>query len=135
MKAPLGRYAEVVRETTPRSRRVAFIAGYYRFTAAMSAASLAFAVVFSSVGPVSFWSIMRAHPIAFLTWPISIATSWWTGELIGERQRLGAWVAITSIGLGMTSALFAHRPGVSATTIAFGVIGLAAIASVWKELE
>ena len=78
--------------------------------------------------------IAATFAMALLSWPISIATSWWTGHLIGERRRFGAWIAISSIGLGVLNALSIR--GVQATTpLVFAGIGLAAIASIWRELE
>src|SRR5262245_16572039 len=132
-RAPLGRYTEQVRLTAPPSRRVAFIAGYYRFTAIAGAVSMAGALTFAAMRHGALWTIMREHPLALLTWPLSIATSWWTGQVIGDRQRLGAWVALSSIGLGLTNALVAQRA--TWGMVAFGTIGLVAIASIWKELE
>ena len=133
-KSPLGRYAEHVRAATPASRRVGLIAGYYRLTAALSGVGLATTLVLAPTHWSSFWASVLAHPFAFASWPFSIASCWYTGELIGRRQRLGAWVAVTSIGLGALSQLAAHRTGASATIIAAG-LGLAAIASIWRELE
>jgi hypothetical protein len=43
-------------------------------------------------------------------------------------------VALSSIGVGALSQLAAHRAGALATIVAAGV-GLAAIASIWRELE
>jgi hypothetical protein len=119
---------------TPRSRRVGLIAGYYRLTAVLSGVGLAATLALAPTHWSSFWAVVLAHPLAFLSWPFSVATCWWTGELIGQRQRLGAWVAITSIGLGALSQLAAHRTGASVTIFA-AALGLAAIASIWSELE
>jgi hypothetical protein len=119
--------------TSPRSRRLGFIAGYYRLTAVLSAVGLAVTLAWAPTDWPDFWAGVLAHPMAFASWPISIATSWWTGELIGQRQRFGAWIALTSIGLGVVSRL-AHHAGASVSILG-GALGLAAIASVWKELE
>ena len=129
-KSPLGRYVEHVHEATPASRRVRFIAGYYRITAVLSAVGVALASTHWS----SFWPAVLAHPLAFASGLFGVATCWWTGELIGQRQRRGAWVAVTSIGLSALSRLAAHPTGASAT-IVFAGLGLAAIASIWRELE
>jgi len=72
--------------------------------------------------------------VAFASWPVSIVTSWWTGELIGQRRRFGAWIAVASIGLGVLSQL-THHTRASASILLGGALGLAAIASVWRELE
>ena len=133
-RAPLGRYAEYVRSATPASRRVGFIAGYYRLTATVSGIGLATTLALAPTHWSSFWAAVVAHPLAFASWPFNVATCWWTGELIGRRQRLGAWVVVSSIGLGVVSQLAAHRAGASATLVAAG-LGLAAIASIWRELE
>ena len=133
-KSPLARYAEHVHMGTPRSRRVGLIAGYYRLTAAVSGIGLTATLALAPTHWSSFWASVLAHPLAFVSWPFSIATCWWTGELIGERRRFGAWVAVSSIGVGALSQLAAHRTGASAT-IVVAALGLAAIASVWRELE
>jgi hypothetical protein len=125
--------------TSPRSRRLGFIAGYYQLTAVLSGLGLAATLALSPTRVLAL-----AHPLAFASWPLSIATSWLTGRLIGQRQRLGAWIAVTSIGLGVLSQVAAHPwrhvsvygySGASATILLGGALGLAAIASVWKELE
>lgn len=123
-----------MRATSPRSRRVAFIAGYYRFTAVLSAVGLVTTIGLAPMHWDSFWATVVAHPSAYLFWPLNIATSWWTGELIGHRQRSGAWIAVSSIVLSALGILAAHRAGASAT-IVLAALGLAAIASVWGELE
>jgi hypothetical protein len=121
---------EHVHAATPASRRVGLIAGYYRITAVLSGVGLALASTHWS----SFWPAVLAHPLAFASGLFSVATCWWTGELIGQRQRRGAWVAVTSIGLGALSRVAAHPT--SASVIIFGAgLGLAAIASIWRELE
>ena len=123
--------------TSPRPRRLRLVAGYYQLTAVLSGVGLA-AIV--ALAPTS----VLAHPLAFVSWPFSIATRWLTGRLIGQRQRLGAGIAVTSIGLAMLSQLAARpwRPvsvygyaGASATILLEGAVGLAAIAGVWKELD
>ena len=119
---------------TARSRRVGLIAGYYRITSVLSGVGLAATLAMAPTHWSSFWAAVLAHPLAFASWPFSVATCWWTGELIGQRQRRGAWVAICSIGLGALSQLTAHRTGVLATLVVAS-LGLAAIASVWRELE
>lgn len=133
MKSALRRYADHVRMNSPRSRRLGFIAGYYRLTAVLSGLSLATTLAVGAT-QAGLWAAVLAHPVAFVSWPVSIATSWWTGELIGERQRFGAWIAVGSIGLGVLSQL-AHHTRASASIVVAGAIGLAAIASIWKELE
>jgi hypothetical protein len=133
-KSPLARYAEHVHATTPASRRVGLIAGYFRITAVASGLGLATTLALAPTHWSSFWAGVLAHPLAFASWPFNIAACWWTAELIGQRQRRGAWVVITSIGLGVLSQLAAHRAGTSATIFAAG-LGLAAIASIWRELE
>jgi hypothetical protein len=135
MKSPLRRYTEQLRMTSPRSRRLGFIAGYYRLTAVLGGVGLAATLAQASIHWSAFWAGVLAHPLAFASWPFSIATCWWTGELIGQRQRFGAWIAVTSISLGTLSQLAAHHRGASATILLGGALGLAAIASVWKELE
>jgi hypothetical protein len=136
---PLRRYAEYARMNSPRSRRVGLIAGYYQLTAVLSGLGFAVTLAFAQTRVHAL-----AHPLAFASWPFSIATCWLTGRLIGQRQRLGAWIAVTSIGLSVLSQV-ATRPwrpvsvygygGASATILLWGAFGLAAIASVWKELE
>ena len=121
---------EHVHAATPASRRVGLIAGYYRITAALSGVGLALASTHWS----AFWPSVLAHPLGFASGVFSVATCWWTGELIGQRQRLGAWVAVTSIGLGALSQLAAHRTGAWVIIVGAG-LGLAAIASIWRELE
>ena len=133
-KSPLGRYAEHVEMTTARSRPVGLIAGYYRLTAVLSGLGLTATLALAPMHWSSFWAALLAHPLAFVSWPVNVATCWWTGELIGQRRRLGAWVALSSIGLGVLSQLAAHRTGAS-VTIFVAALGLAAIASVWRELE
>jgi hypothetical protein len=134
MKSPLRRYAEHVRTTSPRSRRLGFIAGYYRVTAVLSGVSLAATLAWAPSQWPAFWAGVLAHPLAFASWPLTIASSWWTGELIGQRRRFGAWIAVTSIGLGVLGQL-AHPTRASVGILLWGALGLAAIASVWKELE
>src|SRR4051812_21688040 len=119
--------------TSPRSRRVGLIAGYYRLSATLSGFGLATTLALAPTHWSSFVATLLAHPLAFASWSAGIATSWWTGELIGQRQRFGAWIAVTSIGLGVLSRL-AHQAGASAAILG-GVLGLAAISSVWNELE
>src|SRR3954470_9720662 len=87
--------------TSPRSRRVGLIAGYYRLTAVLSGFGLAATLAVAPTHWSSFLATLLAHPLAFASWSVGIATSWWTGELIGQRQRFGAWIAVTSIGLGV----------------------------------
>jgi hypothetical protein len=131
---PLGRYVEHVRERSPRSRRVNLIAGFYRLTAVLSALTLAGIIVQGATHWGSFWPTVLAHQLAFVSWPLTIATNWWTGDLIAQRRRFGAWIAVSSIGLGVLNALIARGTGATAT-IVLASLGLAAIASIWRELE
>jgi len=123
-----------VHATSPRSRRVAIIAGYYRFSAAMSAVGLVLSVSLAPMHWGDFWSRVVAHPLAFVLWPVNIATCWWTGELIDQRRRWGAWVAGSSIVVGALASVVAQR-GVALATTVVAALGLAAIASIWRELE
>lgn len=131
---PLALYVEQIRATSPRSRRVDAIAGYFRFTAAASAVGLVGKLALAAMHWGPFWSSVVAHPLTYVFWPVNIAAWWWTGQLIGERQRTGAWMAISSLGMGALSALVANRAGASAS-IVIAALGVGAIASVWKELE
>ncbi|MEP6730870.1 MAG: hypothetical protein ABJE10_09540 [bacterium] len=123
-----------MRATSPRSRRVAFIAGYYRFNAIMNVIGLVATIGLAPLNWGSFWATVVAHPLTYAFWPFGVATSWWTGELIGERQRSGALIAVSTTVTGILATLVAHRVGAS-VTIVLGVLGLGAIASVWGELE
>ena len=132
--SPLSHYVEQIHARSPRARRVDAIAGYFRFTAAASAVGLAGKLVLAAMQWGHFWSAVVAHPLTYVFWPVNIAAWWWTGQLIGERQRTGAWMAISSLGMGALSVLVANRAGASAS-IVVAALGLGAIASVWKELE
>ena len=133
-KSSFARYAEHVQAASPPSRRVGLIAGYYRLTAALSGIGLAATLALAPTHWSSFWASVLAHPFAFAVWPFNIATCWWTGQLIGQRQRLGGWVVLCSIGMGALGQLVAHRTGASMTILA-AALGLGAIASIWNELE
>ena len=129
----MGRFSEHVRAASPRSRRVAFIAGYYRFTATLGALGFATAVV-RVAAHIGLGAPSVAHPVAFAFWPLNIAAAWWTGELIGDRRREGAWMALGSISVAVLSAVVTRQPG-TAGILVLATLGFAAIASVWKELE
>lgn len=131
---PLSLYIGQIQARSPRSRRVDFIAGYFRFTAGASAVGLVGRLALAATHWGPFWSSVVAHPLTYVFWPINIAAWWWTGHLIGERQRSGAWMAISSLGLGALSAVVSSHAILSASTI-IAALGLGAIASVWKELE
>ena len=132
-KPALGRFTEHVQGASPRSRRVGLIAGYYRLTAMVGA--LGFAVtVMGAVANGTLGAAALAHPLAFVFAPLNIAASWWTGQLIGDRRRDGAWMAIGSISMGVLDAVIRRQPG-AAGILVLATVGLAAITSIWKELE
>jgi hypothetical protein len=131
---PLSLYIEQIHARAPRSRRIGLIAGYFRITAVASAVGLAGRLLVGLTNWGPFWSTVVAHPLTYIFWPINIAAWWWTGQLIGERQRTGALMAISSLVMGTLGSVVASR-GIAATTIVIVALGIGAIASVWKELE
>jgi hypothetical protein len=133
-KSPLSRYVGQMQANSPRSRRLDWIAGYFRFTAIVSGAAMILSLALAATHWATIGAAFAAHPLAFAFWPVNVAGWWWTGKLIAERQRMGAWMAMSSIGFSILTSVVAHRPG-AWFGIAIGVLGLASIASAWDELE
>ena len=133
-KSPLSRYVGVLHERSPRSRLLGFIAGSFRITAALSAVSLVSALVAASMDSGGLFALVAARPLAFVLWPFNVVGLWKTGELLGNRQRTGAWMAMGTVVVSILAVIAAHRPGMVGS-IVFSALWLACIGSVWRELE
>jgi hypothetical protein len=133
-RSPLAWYVDRVRVASSASRRLDLVAGYFRLSAILSAVGLAFTLAIAAMHWTTFRTVVVAHPLAFAVFPISVGSWWWTARLIDQRLRSGAWMAMGSLGISLLNSLAAHRPGGGLTVVISG-LGLAFIASGWRELD
>ncbi|MEP6619801.1 MAG: hypothetical protein ABJE47_10810 [bacterium] len=128
------RYTEDRTKISTPSRGVAFVAGYYRATSAISAAALGFGLLYMKMIGAGRPLPLAGHGGQLTITLVGIASGWWTGTLIKNRQRSGAWMAVTSIGVSILAG--GTHVGLDAiASVCLGAIGLAAIRSIWDELE
>ena len=123
----------VAEETPPLPGRIRWVAGYFRIAGAV----LAFAVAVSGIANFFAPDATRMAPV--LAVPAVVlglgmcGLLWYTGRLLGDGRRQGAWMAMgyiipAAIGLVVEGQVLS----VSAFVVLAGFLGLV---STWRMLE
>lgn len=84
-------------------------------------------------GNASLRAAIGAHPISVIVAGGAGLTLCWAARDLSHQLRRGAYTALLAFGLPLVRAVLGAPA--SAETLVIGVLGLAAVASVWGELE
>ena len=113
--------------------RLVWVARYFTVSSALLATSVLVSLGFVIWGPRAWMPILRP-----ILWHLGLTalTVWsllYTAKQLRARRRSGAYMALVSFALPFASAFRGRHVDWFSLTI--GAVGLAALASVWRELE
>lgn len=116
-----------------RSFRLRFVTGFYLLATISGGLTVASLVLLGMADVDDTRAKMLDHPVAMLSKPLSLASTWITWRLLRQRRRFGAVVA----AIPFIQAAYTRFTAVGAgwLELGFPLVGVLLIASIWKELE
>jgi len=115
------------------SSRLNFVVGYLRFNGGLALAGIGVAAIAALAGDHALRALFTRHPLEALGATVGAAGLLFAARGLAHRSRAGAYAAAAIFAAPCIAGLFGG--GVPAETWAIEVLGVAAVASAWGELE
>jgi hypothetical protein len=117
-----------------RSLRLRFVTGFYLLATVGGAVSLLLMVYSALMDTGEMRARIRDYPVAMLTKPLTLVSTWVTWRLLRQRRRLG----IVAAAIPFLNVLYIRATSLGATewyNLLFPALSVLFFASIWKELE
>lgn len=126
--------ALIEQHRTP-SRALSLIAGYFNVTAVLNGVAWLTLLGAAYVGVRPLAALVPRLPWLSINLIASIAMQLRVGHLLHRRSREGGVWAVAALAPGIISGVMHRASPMSGFSIGVGLVGLALVALVWRELE